>query len=255
MLMTRRSFLAGTAAMAAGPSLALGSGPGTKKGWAGGDANKHKQFGVHWHYNWTPNRGHPNPEFVPMIKGAFNVNEKHFAKIRSYKGITSLLGYNEPERKKQGNIPLDKAIALWPKLVKLAEQKNLRLGSPAPSSDGDGMSYLDEFMTEAKRKKLRVDFVAIHWYRGRNPDAFKDFVDDLAKDYRLPIWITEFNGWTGPEDENYAFLKDALRFLEKERKVERYAYFEPGRGKPHSLFKKDGSLSRMGELYRDAGTA
>ncbi|MBK1826921.1 glycosyl hydrolase [Haloferula rosea] len=255
-MITRRSFLASSAAaLATGPSFALTNKASTKKGWAGGDANKHRQFGVHWHYNWTPNRGHATPEFVPMIKGAFNVNEKHFNKIRSYKNITSLLGYNEPERKKQGNIPLDKAIALWPRLVKLAEQKNLRLGSPAPSSDQGGMNYLHEFMEQAKRKDLRVDFVAVHWYRGRDPDAFEDFVDDLAKEYRLPIWITEFNGWSGPEDENHDFLKEALKFLEKERKVERYAYFEPGRGKPHSLFKKDGSLSRMGELYRDAGTA
>ena len=63
-----------------------------------------------------------------------------------------------------------------------------------------------------------------------------------------------FNGWTGPERENHDFLKKTLRFLERSKDVERYAYFEPGKGKEHSLFKKDGGLSRMGELYRDAGT-
>ncbi|BCX47245.1 glycosyl hydrolase [Haloferula helveola] len=252
---SRRQFLSTTAAaLVSGPTFALGGKDSKKKGWAGGDGRMHKKFGAHWYYNWTPNREAGNPEFVPMIKGSWNVNGGTFNKIKGYPGITHLLGYNEPERKDQANMPMEKALELWPQLVQLAEAKNLKLGSPAPSSDDGGMRYLDEFMKQAKRKKLRVDFVAVHWYRSRDPDAFEDFVKDLAKKYRLPIWITEFNGWSGPEDENYDFLKDALRFLERDRKVERYAYFEPGAGKPHSLLKPDGSLTRMGELYRDAGT-
>jgi hypothetical protein len=100
-----------------------------------------------------------------------------------------------------------------------------------------------------------------HWYYTWSPKTrpskateFEDFVEDLARSHRLPIWITEFNGWSGPEDEHYDFVKDSLRFLERSRDVERYAYFEPGKGKPHSLLKNDGSLSRIGEPYRDAGS-
>ncbi len=70
----------------------------------------------------------------------------------------------------------------------------------------------------------------------------------------MPIWITEFNGWSGPERENYDFLRKTLRFPERSKDIERYAYFEPGKGKEHSLFKNHGSLTRMGELYLDAGT-
>ena len=109
-------------------------------------------------------------------------------------------------------------------------------------------------MKEAKREKLKIDFIAIHFYRSRDPDDLERFIKDLAKSYRLPIWLTEFNGWSGPREDHEDFLKDALKFLEKERSVERYAYFEPGSGKPHSLLNKDGSLTKMGEMYRDAGT-
>ncbi len=49
-------------------------------------------------------------------------------------------------------------------------------------------------------------------------------------------------------------MKDSLRFLERNRDVERYAYFNPGKGKPHSLIKNDGTPTRIGELYRDAGS-
>ena len=55
-----------------------------------------------------------------------------------------------------------------------------------------------------------------------------------------------------PLDFASALKGDSLRFLSRSRGVERYAYFNPAKGKPHSLLKEDGSLSRMGELYRDA---
>jgi hypothetical protein len=173
--------------------------------------------------------------------------------IRGIRNIKAVLGLNEPERETQGNTTIEEAIKLWPQLVKIAEKEKLRIGSPAPSSDKLGMDWFNEFMKRAKKEKLRVDFVAIHWYRGRNADAFANWLKELDREWGIPIWLTEFNGWSGTEEENYDFLKEALKTLEREKYVERYAYFEPGKGKDHSLFKADGTLSRMGELYRDAG--
>lgn len=254
-MLDRRRFLSTctAAAFAPAPLFAQTRQASTKKGWAGGDANFHRLFGAHWYYTWwVGGNESKDASYVPMVKRAQDVG--NLGAIERMQGIDHLLGYNEPERGDQGNTPLEKGLELWPKLAALAEKKNLRLGSPAPSSDDKGMKWLDAFMKEAKRRKLKVDFIAIHWYRSRDPDAFETFVKDLAKSYRLPIWITEFNGWSGPERENHDFLKKSLRFLERSKDVERYAYFEPGKGKEHSLFKKDGGLSRMGELYRDAGT-
>lgn len=250
--MKRRQVLATLAATM--PALALGRSnePSTKKGWAGGDATLHKLFGTHWYYTWSPKtRPSKASEFVPMIKGEWSLRQA--GAIRRMNGISHLLGFNEPERKSQGDVSLGRALELWPKLVELAEAGNLRLGSPAPSSDRGGMEWFEAFMKQAKRRKLRIDFIAMHWYRSRNADDFEDFVKDLARSHRLPIWITEFNGWAGPEKEHYEFVKDSLKFLERNRDVERYAYFNPGRGKPHSLLGNDGSLTRIGELYRDAG--
>lgn len=185
-----------------------------------------------------------------MMKGASSL--KQISEVERMSGITSLLGFNEPERKKQGNLSVEKALELWPRLESLAEKKNLRLGSPAPSSDREGLAWHSKFMEEAKRRKLRIDFVAVHWYRSRDVDEFEGFLKGLAKEYRKPLWLTEFNGWSGSEKENYDFLKGTLKFLDRTREVERYAYFNPKRGSNHSLLKSDGSLSRLGELYRDA---
>lgn len=254
-MLDRRRFLSActAAAFAPAPLFAQSRQPSAKKGWAGGDARMHRLFGAHWYYTWwAGGDGSKDAKFVPMVKRGSDV--ANLGAIERMQGIDHVLGYNEPERADQGNTTLEKGLELWPKLAALAEKKNLRLGSPAPSSDGKGMKWFEDFMKEAKRRKLKVDFIAVHWYRSRDPDAFEAFVKDLAKTHRLPVWITEYNGWSGTERENHNFLKKTLRFMERSKDVERYAYFEPGKGKDHSLFKKDGELSRMGELYRDAGT-
>ena len=228
-----------------------------KKGWAGGDAKAHQLFGAHWYYTWW-HGGNQNAEieFVPMIKNRKDVEGgDSLARVKAMNNIRHLLGYNEPERGDQGNLSVDDAIRHWPKLQAIAEAKNIPLGSPAPSSDDKGLKWLAEFMRRVKKDKLRVDFIAVHWYRSRDADDFENFLKGLVKEHRRPVWLTEFNGWSGSERENHDFLKQALRFLEREKDIHRYAYFEPGKGKPHSLFgtEADG-LSRMGRLYRDAGT-
>lgn len=252
--MNRRHFVSTALAGIPATSFGLTGEESKKKGWAGGSVDRHRKFGAHWHYNWSPSGKGGGCPFVPMVKGRKQLANGALRKVGGYRELPYLLGYNEPERSKQGNLSLKEALEIWPRLQKIAEEKNTRLGSPAPSSDKGGMDWLDAFMTQAKRNKLKVDFIAVHYYRSRNPDDLENFIKDLARSYRLPIWLTEFNGWAGPRDEHENFLKKALKFLERERKVERYAYFEPGAGKPHSLFNKDGSLSKMGEMYRDAGT-
>ena len=249
--MNRREALAAT--LATLPTLAVGQGSkSSKKGWAGANAKYHQQFGATWFYNWAPKARPSNGvEFVPMIKGEWGVTQ--IPAIRKTNGITHLLGYNEPERAKQGNLSIDRALKLWPQLEELAKAKNLRLGSPAPSSDDGGMQWFHTFMKRAKERRFKIDFIAMHWYRGRDAEAFEKFVEDLVKKYRIPIWITEFNGWSGPEPEHYRFLQQALRFLEKSRDVERYAYFNPKSGQPHALLSGDGTPTRLGKLYRDTG--
>jgi hypothetical protein len=254
-MITRRNFLTGSlAATASLPLFAAPKGPIGKKGWAGGKGELPTKFNAHWYYNWMVRPGEQKQQFVPLFKGGDTINENAFDVVRKLRGIDSILGFNEPERADQGNLTVNQVLDLWPQLVKLAERMKVRLGSPACSSDKKGMDWFAEFMEKAKKKELHMDFVAVHWYRSRDANAFEEFVEDLSKTHgRRKVWITEFNGWAGDEKENFSFLKDSLKFLEKNPVVERYAYFNPAPGKPHSLLNEDGTLTRMGELYRDAG--
>jgi hypothetical protein len=249
--LNRRCFITGLAAVLGGWRVASAAPARVgKKGWGGGDPAMHERFKVSWHYDWTARSpSSKTGEFVPMIKGAAGLNQAEA--IQKLPGITHLLGFNEPERASQGNVAVKDALDLWLQLEAIASKRNLRLGSPATSSDKQGTDWFEAFMEQAKKRKLRIDFIAVHWYRGRNVDAFESFLTGISRAHRLPVWVTEFNGWNGSEDSNYDFLKGALRFLERSHNVERYAYFNPPKGEPHSLLAADGSLTRMGELYRD----
>ncbi len=225
-------------------TLAAAQTPSVKKGWDGDLATAQK-LKAHWFYNWGPSgAGTADVEFVPMIKGKAHVNARTLDAVKA-SGAKALLCFNEPERKDQGNLSVEEALDLWPQLM----ATGLRLGSPAPSSDGRGMEWLSRFMEGARSRKLRVDFIALHWYRSANPEDFEHWLDEIHRQYHLPIWLTEFNAqYSGGDRERFA--KQAFRLLDRKSYVERYAYFTPGPDKPASLWKQSwGDLSPLGQDY------
>lgn len=252
--MPRRAFIGLCAAsMLAGKADAKPAEAVGRKGWAGSDKGFHKDFGANWYYNWMPKMTENSPEFVPMIKGEGNMQALDAAV--SLRNITALLGFNEPERVKQGNMSVERALELWPQLEKATEGKKLQLGSPATSSDKGGVEWFEAFMKGAEKRKLRIDFVATHWYRGRDVNGFEGYIDGLAQKYQCKVWLTEFNGGLNGGDikDHIRFLKGALKFLDKADSVERYAFFNPKPGTEYSLVDAAGKPTVMGEMYRDAG--
>lgn len=226
-----------------------------KKGWAGDRASAREQFGCTWWYNWgCHGRGTPGYEFVPQVKGNRQPLVDSEVALVTDPSAKAILGYNEPERKDQGNVPLEAALEAWPRLTAFAEKRGLRVGSPCNSSDTGGGAYLRAFMDGAKSRRLRVDFLVAHWYRSADPDAFEGWLRDLHTAYRLPIWVKEFNAmYTGADAAGHQrFLRGALRALERLRFVERYAYFNTAKAGA-ALLNADGSLTRLGEIYRATG--
>jgi len=170
---------------------------------------------------------------------------------------THLLGFNEPDKKKQSNLSVEKVIQVWPQL----EKTGLRLGSPATVHAHN--PWMKKFMHEAEKQKLRVDFVTVHWYGGANPDGLINYLKKIHKMYGKPIWLTEFAvaDWQAKSlDKNrfskkqvYQFMDEVLPKLDKLEFVERYSWFS---GNPKSaalgnsvLFNTDGSLTKLGKLY------
>ncbi len=217
---------------------------------------------VNWFYNWGPDLPVNAPdgiEFVPMVFRAkagdplTRVSEKIKLQKSKY-----LLGLNEPDTPKQGNMTVEQALAVWPKLMALG----VPLVSPAcvhPDKD-----WMKAFMKGVEERSLRVDFVAVHSYGGPNADALMQRLEAVHALYRRPLWITEFGvgDWKAKtRAENIhspervqAFMTELLPRLDACAFLQRYAWFAARPSSPSlgscALFNDDGSLTRLGEIYQ-----
>jgi hypothetical protein len=239
----------------------------TKKGLAGHVSNDQlKALKVGWFYMWSSAPAADNPpigiEFVPMMWG-WKEGPKHDAAMvdlsekKKAGTSTTLLGFNEPDVKEQANLTTDLALEKWPKLM----ETGLRLGSPSGMHPDN--AWMIEFMREADKKKLRVDFVTVHWYGGADAAGFLAYLEKIHKLYKRPIWITEFAiaDWTAKPGKPAKFTQQqVLKFMERVMPalkrldyVERYSWFKTKTSSdvmgPSALFNDDGSLTEVGKLY------
>lgn len=226
----------------------------TKKGIAGGI---HQNLALGWFYDWNITKNStPDLEYVGIKQKQYWPSLQQDWKKR---GSNHLLGFNEPDKKDQANMSVEAAIKSWPALLKTG----LRLGSPS-TSDG-GLNWLYQFMERADKEGLRVDFVAVHYYRSTpNPNDEKAaaermyrFLKQIHDRVQRPLWVTEWNngaGWTKDPDPNPKQQADAvaamIEMMEETPFVERYALFNWVEG-CRELVRKDGTLTPAGEVYRD----
>jgi hypothetical protein len=222
--------------------------------------------GAGWYYTWST--AHPGitasggADFVPMIWGAKSVTPQALAEAKA--AGPYLLGFNEPDMSAQSNMTVEQALGLWPKL----QATGATLGSPAVAYGGDRAGgWLDRFMSGAKERGYRVDFIALHWYGGdfRTASAveqLRGYLSAVYARYHKPIWLTEFalidfsQGTRYPTDtEQAAFLTAATKMLAGLPYVRRYAWFGLGTddaGPGTTLFRSGSTLTAEGEAFRSA---
>jgi hypothetical protein len=199
-----------------------------KKGWTN-TVQMADTLGAKWTYNWNNERNSTlDAEYVPIRQTQWWPG---FGVTNAKTNVTHLLGFNEPNSADQANLTPDQAIGAWPGLM----ESGLRLGSPA-ITDG-GSSWLYSFMDKADSAGFRVDFVAVHFYRGcQTATQFYSFLKAIHDRTGRPIWITEFNNganWTnttGCPQPTYAqeatAIQSFLNMLDTTSFVERYALYE-----------------------------
>ena len=242
-----------------------------------------KKVNPYWSYSWGWDQlaGQPSQvEFVPMAWGAWSTDdlrkglaEKVVPHIKSGK-VKRFLGFNEPDKKEQANMPYKAALKYWP----ILESLNVPLCSPGcanPEGLNDGTvqgvnsSWMVDFMREADRLGYRVDYVGVHWYGGTNAADFKAKMRRIYEKYgRRPLLITEFApaDWQAKTHSQnrmkapyvLAFMKEVLPWLEKQDWVAGYAWFSfehnESFGHTSSLFGENGDLTTLGRYYQSVTT-
>lgn len=207
-----------------------------------------------WHYNWDNNQNSAlDWEYVPIRQ------QRWWPGYPTNKPDSNhLLGFNEPDNPVEdsytslGSGSVDTAIAVWPELL----ATGLRVGSPA-TTDG-GLGWLYDFIAKADAAKLRVDYVAVHFYRcGFTASQLYDWLYAVHVQTGRPIWITEFNNgadWTTCADPTYAQnasrISEFTAMMDDAPWIERYAVYSRVEYMRQMTYDT-GGLTPAGTAYRD----
>lgn len=222
-----------------------------------------------WYYNWsyTPDeRFSKKMEFVPMIWGTGSYGQTWLANKENQK-YRMVLGYNEPDRTDQSNVPYRTAAANQAQFT----NSGLRVGAPAVSYPPSwNHKWFQGYTKQVNMDE--IDFIPIHcyidWPIGAS-ERFLEAVDNTYKLYGKPIWITEFAvaRWDQAlfdgknqelNREVRLFMNAVIEGLESRPYVERYAWqqfdVEDPYGGSSALFNQNtGKLTELGQIYRRLG--
>ncbi len=238
-----------------------------------------------WGANWVPLQAeYIDSEFIPMIWGSpggrnpledktqhlrRTVAERVVPRIKDGT-VKRVMGFNEPDKQNQANMPYREAVDLWPVFMELG----VPLVSPAcanpegiddDSAQGVPGTWMRDFMREVDQRGYRVDYIGVHWYGGTNVEAFQAKMRRIYEKYgRRPLLITEFApaDWQTRGDPTrnrhspsavLAFAKRVLPWMEEQDWIAGYAWFSFGIHQPQgytsTLFHADGSLTALGRYY------
>lgn len=199
---------------------------------------------ISWDYNWgnTPSNDAAlwfdsnEMDYCPMCwNGNYNADAIR-AFVAAHPNTKYLLAFNEPNLTDQANMTPSKAAELWPPVVALAKELNLKLVSPAMNYGtlagySDPIKWLDEFFAQPNVDVNDIYAISIHCYMS-SASAVQGYVEKFEK-YNKPIWMTEFCAWDpvpGSVTTQMDYMCAVLNYLEANPKVERYAWFIPRSG-------------------------
>lgn len=222
-----------------------------KKGY-GGKANQADLLDVQWRYNWGA--GDESTLDVEYVLMKHNPNWPSWQQINNKRGVTHLLGFNEPMQKDQADMTMEQVLKLWPKM----QASGLRLGSPC-TTDGT-IDWLYEFLDKARARGYRVDFITVHYYKGGwSDEKFIRWMKDIHERTGLPLWVTEFNngarwvkGHNPSLQQNAKAIEGYSKIMDRCDFIERYAVFNM---KNNRAVIVDGQLTPAGKRYRDNPSA
>ncbi len=232
--------------------------------------DKLRAAGARWSYNWTYRvpASTPGLDNVPMIRSAASISDAAISTLTAGRvngDYRYLLGFNEPDGANQADMTPTQAANLWPQLQKTG----LVLGSPAPAVPTNG--WLKEFMGIAKKRGLKVDFIALHFYAQLTDDKalarIKSQIELIRQNYGKPIWVTEIGiidrrTVQGSTATNWAravkMMRSLTAMLDSKSYVQRYAWMtDKSTTRPllkwSTLYDANGQLTPLGTAYRNLG--
>jgi len=241
-----------------------------KKGTASTNDAAVQAFAAQWYYSWGLNKASfIEQQYVPMTWGKGACTDSNVKYLAERTDIDHLLSFNEPDNTSQSNIPnIDTAVQRY----KIMQKTGLRLGTPVVTQDqafGSG-KWLTNFMDKAHSEKLRIDFIAVHWYDWGNQtnnaatdsltaervfSRFVTYIERVSQAYPgYPIWVTEYNANINRTSEvvHKYFMKLSADWMNGNSLIEKYSYFFPN---TVPAVNSDNTLTAAGTYWKSLVSA
>lgn len=196
---------------------------------------------ISWDYNWgnTPTDHAAmwfdanEMDYCPMCWNGNYSADRIREFVQAHPKTKYLLGFNEPNLTDQANMTPKQAAELWPPVVALAKELNLKLVSPAMNYGtlagySNPVKWLDEFFAQPGVSIDDIYAIAVHCYMASS-SSVQGYIEMFEK-YNKPIWLTEFCAWDpvpGSVKTQMDYLCAVFNYLEQKPQVERYAWFMP----------------------------
>jgi hypothetical protein len=142
------------------------------------------------------------------------------------RGLTHVLGFNEPDYAPQANMTPKAAAKAWITYMQ-PYASQLQLGGPAVTGQPSGLVWLQEFYGNLTKLNATAlpDFQPVHWYdQAWNIGWFKIYLQQAYAVASVPIWVTEFEGF-GTDAQQAQFVQTVTPWLDAQTWIGGYAYF------------------------------
>lgn len=246
---------------------------------------KIRTLNPYWYYSWSPasppiyqNDTTVEPEelvlrppnnvieFLPMFWGYYpTVFEERIQEALSQRP-RMLMGFNEPDKIDQSNMPVKAALEAWPILEDAIEKAGMagEILLVSPSCADPLGEWMTTFMEMANEKKLQIDIIGVHHYGAPNVQAFQDRMKTIYKSYGgRPLLLTELGvaDWqaTSVEDNRYSpeqvlvFMEMILPWMQAQDWIVGYSWFsfdiDNLYGTSSALFDSNNELTPLGKYY------
>lgn len=195
-------------------------------------------------------------EYVPQMYGRqsvgkeWNINKQ----IANNYQVKHMLSFGEPGTPNPTNYdnPTDGATLYMNEMQPFTH--NVTIGAPGCLGGPQDLIWDQEFLCNCKKSGCNVGFVAGHWFDAAAPlnqqiQRCKGTVESyIALAQGKPVWMD--NIWAkGTVDEQTAFMKEMIPWLEDNPAIERYGWVSQDQSTGNGFVKPDGSLSSLASTF------
>jgi hypothetical protein len=210
----------------------------------------------------------PVIDFIPMFWGYYPENFTSALKKVVRRRPVMILGFNEPDKVDQSNLPDHTALEAWSILQKVVDtneaNEHRKIVLVSPSCSNPLGSWMTTFMEGTYTNDLRVDVVGVHYYGSPNVEAFQNRMQMIHERYgRRPLLITELGiaDWEAKSVEQnrfkpasvLLFMQMVLPWMEEQDWILGYNWFPFKIDNPHgtssALFDQNNHLTALGSYY------